>query len=165
MSCSDCPFASGSNIILSLSTVSAFELTTATCNAQTFGKIVFVKPDWGNLMRQWNSGDRAATSVVSALSGLITFKPSRTVLVVSPSLKHGVLGPLEAWILLEFATVLLVGMRVPLDFGSALRHSRFSCQNNSPLVVLDVHLEVEAHLLPSITSLTVTLPQFLQTKL
>ena len=69
------------------------------------------------------------------------------------------------FVCVKLRVCLSVSLRVPLDLGSALRHSRFSCQNNSPLVVLDVHLEVEAHLLPSITSLTVTLPQFLQTKL
>ena len=97
----------------------------------------FVKPEFGAIVP--GAVEQLvivlATSVVSALSGLITFKPSRTVLVVSPSLKHGVLGPLEDYKgrhgcclnlrLLEFATVLLVGLRVPLDLGSALRRSCF----------------------------------------
>ena len=59
--------------------VSALELTTATCNAETFRKTMFVKPDWDNLVEQWNSGNCAATSVVSSNVRLMTqryfFKP------------------------------------------------------------------------------------------
>ena len=71
-------------------TVGALELTTATWDAETSGKTVFVKfyapwcghckkmkPDWDKLMEQWNSGDRAATSVVAEVRGgclvLVTF--------------------------------------------------------------------------------------------
>ena len=43
---------------------SALVLTTATWDAETSGKTVFMKPDWDKSMEHGNSGDRAATSVV-----------------------------------------------------------------------------------------------------
>ena len=47
---------------ITVAPVSALELTTATCKAETSGKTVFVKPDWDNLMEQWNRSNCAATS-------------------------------------------------------------------------------------------------------
>ena len=46
-------------------TVSALELTTAKWDAKTSGKTVFAKLDWDKLTEQRNSGDRAATFVVT----------------------------------------------------------------------------------------------------
>ena len=44
---------------------STLELTTVTWDAETSGMTVFVKLDWDKSMEQVNSGDRAATSVVT----------------------------------------------------------------------------------------------------
>ena len=53
--------------LVTFSTLSALELTTGTCDAETSGKTVFVKLDWDKLMEQWNSDNRAVTSFVSSI--------------------------------------------------------------------------------------------------
>ena len=62
--------------VLLFSTVSALEFTTVTWDAETSGKTVLVKPDWEKLMEQWNSGDRATTSVVAEVMGFRLIAPS-----------------------------------------------------------------------------------------
>ena len=47
--------------VLLFSTAGPLELTTATWDAETSGKTVFVKPDWDKSLEQGNNG--AATSV------------------------------------------------------------------------------------------------------
>ena len=77
--CSDCPFQCQCPVrfgVLLFSIVSALGLTTATGDAETSGKTVFVKLDWDKLMEQWKSGDRAATSVVAEVMGFRLIAPA-----------------------------------------------------------------------------------------